>query len=102
MRPDSFTSPPKEAVLWMFITLKNPSLSARFEPVSFGSSGKHDNLYTAENEYLYALYVTMPFKIHGRMYVQFYAFLTLTLGGQKWPDSCSSCCTPREALLPTI
>jgi hypothetical protein len=35
-----FTSPPKEVVLRIFITLKNPSSSAGFEPANLGSSGK--------------------------------------------------------------
>jgi hypothetical protein len=38
---DSFTSPPKEVVLRIFITLKNPSSSAEFELANLGSSGKH-------------------------------------------------------------
>jgi hypothetical protein len=40
---DGFTSPPKDVVLQIFIPLKNPSSTAGFEPVNFGSSGKHDN-----------------------------------------------------------
>jgi hypothetical protein len=36
---DGFTSPPKEVVLRMFITLKNPSTSAGIEPANLGSSG---------------------------------------------------------------
>jgi hypothetical protein len=35
---DGFTSPSKEGVLRIFITLKNPSSSAGFEPASLGSS----------------------------------------------------------------
>jgi hypothetical protein len=38
---DGITSPPKEVVLRIFITLKNPSSSAGFEPANLGSSGKH-------------------------------------------------------------
>jgi hypothetical protein len=38
---DGFTSPPKEVVLRIFVTLKNPSSSARFEPANLGSRGKH-------------------------------------------------------------
>jgi hypothetical protein len=38
---DDFTSPPKEVVLRIFITLKNPLSSAGFEPENLGSSGKH-------------------------------------------------------------
>jgi hypothetical protein len=37
----SFTSPLKEFVLRIFITLENPSSSAGFEPANLGSSGKH-------------------------------------------------------------
>jgi hypothetical protein len=38
------TAPPKEVVvLRIFITLKNPSSSAGFEPSNLGSSGKHAN-----------------------------------------------------------
>jgi hypothetical protein len=33
-----------------FIALKNSSFSAGFEPANFGSSGKHDNHYTTEND----------------------------------------------------
>jgi hypothetical protein len=36
---DGFTSPPKEAVLLIFITLKNPSTSV----ANLGSSGEHAN-----------------------------------------------------------
>jgi hypothetical protein len=38
---DGFTSPPKKVVLRIFITPKNPSSSAGFEPANLGSSGKH-------------------------------------------------------------
>jgi hypothetical protein len=40
---DGFTYPPKEVMLWIFVTLTNPSTLARFEPVNLGSSGKHAN-----------------------------------------------------------
>jgi hypothetical protein len=40
---DGFNSFPKEVMLWIFITLKNPLSSARFEHANIGSSGKHDN-----------------------------------------------------------
>jgi hypothetical protein len=36
-----FTFPPKEVVLRIFITLKNPSSLTRFETANLGSSGKH-------------------------------------------------------------
>jgi hypothetical protein len=49
-RAGSFTSPPKEIVLQIFITLKNPSHSAGFEPTNLGSNGKHNNHYTTEND----------------------------------------------------
>jgi hypothetical protein len=38
-----FTSPPKEVVLRIFITLKNPLTSAGIEPANLGSSGEHAN-----------------------------------------------------------
>jgi hypothetical protein len=38
-----FTSPPKEVVLPIFITLKNPSTSAGIESANLGSSGEHAN-----------------------------------------------------------
>jgi hypothetical protein len=38
-----FTSPPKEGVQRILITLKSPSFSARFEPSNGGSSDKHAN-----------------------------------------------------------
>jgi hypothetical protein len=47
---DGFTSPPKEAVLRIFIALKNPSLSAGFEPANRGSNSNHDNHYTIQND----------------------------------------------------
>jgi hypothetical protein len=40
---NGFTSPPKEVVLRIFITLKNPSSSAGFEPANLGYSGKNAN-----------------------------------------------------------
>jgi hypothetical protein len=40
---DSFTFPPKEGVLPIFIALKNTSPSAGSEPVNFGYNGKHAN-----------------------------------------------------------
>jgi hypothetical protein len=36
-------SPPKEVVLRIFITLKNPSTSVGIEPANVGSSGEHAN-----------------------------------------------------------
>jgi hypothetical protein len=38
-RADGFTSPPKEGVLQIFITLNNPSPSAGIEPANIRSSG---------------------------------------------------------------
>jgi hypothetical protein len=40
---DGFTSPPKEVVLRIFITLKNQSTSVGIEPANLGSSGEHAN-----------------------------------------------------------
>jgi hypothetical protein len=40
---DGFTSPPKEVVLLIFITLKNPSASVGIEPTNLGPSGEHAN-----------------------------------------------------------
>jgi hypothetical protein len=40
---DGFASPPKEGVLGMFIALKNPSPSARFEAANLRSNGEHAN-----------------------------------------------------------
>jgi hypothetical protein len=37
-------------VLGIFIALKNLSLSARLEPATLGSRGKHDNNYTTEDD----------------------------------------------------
>jgi hypothetical protein len=42
-KTDGFTSPPKEVVLRIFITLKNPSTSVGIEPPNLGSSGEHAN-----------------------------------------------------------
>jgi hypothetical protein len=41
-----FTSPPKEGVLRIFITLKNLSPFAEFQPANVVSSGNYDNHYT--------------------------------------------------------
>jgi hypothetical protein len=38
---NNFTSLPKDVVLRIFVTLKNPLSSAEFEPVNLRSSGKH-------------------------------------------------------------
>jgi hypothetical protein len=43
LHADGFTSPPKEVVLQIFITLKNPSTSVGIESVNLGSSGEHAN-----------------------------------------------------------
>jgi hypothetical protein len=40
---DGFTSPPKEVVLRIFITLKNLSPSVGIEPAKLGPSGEHAN-----------------------------------------------------------
>ena len=37
----SFTSPPKEGVLRISFTLKNPTASTGFEPANFGTKGQH-------------------------------------------------------------
>jgi hypothetical protein len=47
---DGFTSLPKEGVLRIFIALKNPSSSARFEPENSGLNDKHDNHYTTDGD----------------------------------------------------
>jgi hypothetical protein len=47
---DGFTSPTKEVVLRIFITLKNSPSYPGFEPVNVGSNYKHDNHYTTEND----------------------------------------------------
>ena len=38
---ESFTSPPKEGVLRIFFALKNPTVSAGFEPANLGTKGQH-------------------------------------------------------------
>jgi hypothetical protein len=43
---DGFTFPPKKVELRIVIALKSASPSAGFEPMNFGSNGKHDNHYT--------------------------------------------------------
>jgi hypothetical protein len=40
---DGFTSPPKEVVPRIFITLKNPSTLVGIEPANLGSSVEHAN-----------------------------------------------------------
>jgi hypothetical protein len=47
---DSCTSPPKEGVLRIFVVLKNPSLSAAFEPENLLSIGNRANRYATEDE----------------------------------------------------
>jgi hypothetical protein len=46
---DGITSSPKEGVLRIFISLKNPMPSAGFEPANLGSNGKHATHYTTED-----------------------------------------------------
>jgi hypothetical protein len=48
---DGFTSPPKEVVLRIFITLKNPS--AGIEPANLGSSGEHANHSSTEGDRMF-------------------------------------------------
>jgi hypothetical protein len=38
---DGFTSPPKEGVLRIFFTLKNPTASAGFESANLGTKSQH-------------------------------------------------------------
>ena len=38
---NSFTSLPKEGILRVFFTLKNPTASAGFVPANFGTKGQH-------------------------------------------------------------
>jgi hypothetical protein len=41
---DGFTSPPKEGMLWIFMTLqKNPTASAGYESANLGTRGQHAN-----------------------------------------------------------
>jgi hypothetical protein len=47
---DSFTSPQKEIVLWIFIAFKKPLSSPGFEPANLVSNVKHNNHYTTEND----------------------------------------------------
>jgi hypothetical protein len=49
--------------LRIFITLKNPSSSAGFEPTNRGSNGKHDDHYTTENN---TLAVQLALTVMGR------------------------------------
>jgi hypothetical protein len=43
MRLLALTSSPKEGVLWIFITLKNPSTQPSFNSKNLGSNSKHPN-----------------------------------------------------------
>jgi hypothetical protein len=47
---DGFASPPNEAMLWIFIALKNPSYSTGFELANLGSNAKHDSHYSTESD----------------------------------------------------
>jgi hypothetical protein len=38
---EGFTSPPKEGVLMIFFSLKNPTASAGLEPANLGTKGQH-------------------------------------------------------------
>jgi len=44
--------PSERVVLWTFITIKNLSSLAGFEPVNLGSSGMHTNYLTTEGDML--------------------------------------------------
>jgi hypothetical protein len=50
MRANGITSPLKEIMLWIFITLRNPLPSGGFEHTNLESNGKHDNHYTTDND----------------------------------------------------
>jgi hypothetical protein len=50
---DGLTSPPKEAVLHVFITIRNSSLSAGLKLAILGSSGKHDKCNLLEHNMNY-------------------------------------------------
>jgi hypothetical protein len=52
MVPDGCTSPPKEGMLQIFITFKNPLPSAGFEPTNLRSNGKYANHYTTKDDQL--------------------------------------------------
>jgi hypothetical protein len=43
-----FSSPLKEGVLWIFITLKSLIYLAKFKTANLGSSGKYTNYYTTK------------------------------------------------------
>jgi hypothetical protein len=47
---DGFTSSSREVVLRIFVSLKNTSSSAGFEPAVLGSNGSHSNHYTTEGD----------------------------------------------------
>jgi fatty-acid desaturase len=51
----------KEVVLQIFITLKTPLLLARFELTNLWSSGKHNNHYTAKNDFNYQTVIRIAF-----------------------------------------
>jgi hypothetical protein len=50
-------------MLWIFITLKNPSLSARFEPTNLGYNDKHCNHYTTKNNLVMSLLLITLLKV---------------------------------------
>jgi hypothetical protein len=55
---EGFTSLPKEVVLRIFITFKNPLLSTEFEPAKLRSNVRHDNHHATE-QIIYILATTL-------------------------------------------
>jgi hypothetical protein len=65
---DSFTSPLKEGMVQIFIILKIPLPSARYEPANLGSNGKHANHQTTKDDWCGAeLSTGINFTLHTSM-----------------------------------
>jgi hypothetical protein len=63
MGPTALLSPPKEVVLRIFITLKNPSTSVGIEPTNLGSSGEHANHKSTEVDSVHICYYPKKLQI---------------------------------------
>jgi hypothetical protein len=68
---DGFTSPPKEGVLPIFITLKNPSTLAGIELTSLGSNGKHASHYITDSQ------------LHRSVFLKLSAIADYFIGGRR-------------------
>jgi hypothetical protein len=77
---DSFTFPQKEDVLRIFIAFETLTLSVGIEPVNLGSSGKHDNVYTTEDDGRKVINEEHLLKLHAHLFKMLRTYYLLQTG----------------------